>query len=136
MKNIILILTLTIVLGSQFSYGQENATIQFNTNALIGVWYPKHNSDKLHLTFEKKATTKHQYGLSIEILINGEFRNRYSAPCGNDTMLQTHNYSGKWNLNEDDMVLTTSKPINHKGTVYKIVELKSDKLVITEIKKE
>jgi hypothetical protein len=51
-------------------------------------------------------------------------------------MLRTHNFSGKWSLNEDEWIITTSKPINRKGTVYKIVELKPDKLVLAEIKTE
>ena len=136
MKNKFLLLTLTIIFGYQFSFGQESALIEFNTDDLIGVWYPKYNRGKLDLTFEKKVTTEHKYGLSIEILKNGEFRNRYSAPCGNDTMLRTHNYSGKWSLNEDEWIITTSKPINRKGTVYKIVELKPDKLFLAEIKTE
>lgn len=136
MKNKTLILTFTILFSYLFGYGQENELIEFNTDDLIGVWYPKYNRGKSNLTFEKKVTTKHKYGLNIEILKNGEFRNRYSAPCGNDTMLQTHNYSGKWNLNESNWIITTSEPINRKGTVYKIMELKSNKLVLAEIKTE
>lgn len=136
MNNKILILTLTILFSYQFSFGQENESNEFNTEDLIGLWYPKYNRGKSVLTFEKKLTTENKYGLSIEILKNGEFRNRYSAPCGNDTMLRTHNYSGKWNLNENDWIMTTSKPINRQGTVYKIVELKSDKLVLNQIKIE
>jgi hypothetical protein len=136
MKNKFLLLTLTIIFGYQFSFGQESALIEFNTDDLIGVWYPKYNRGKLDLTFEKKVTTEHKYGLSIEILKNGELRNRDSAPCGNYTMLRTHNFSGKWSLNEDEWIITTSKPINRKGTVYKIVELKPDKLVLAEIKTE
>ncbi|MFH6605132.1 lipocalin family protein [Maribacter algicola] len=136
MKNKILILTLTILFSYQFGFGQENESMEFNSDDLIGVWYPKYIRGKSDLTFEKKVTTEHKYGLSIEILKNGEFRNRYSAPCGNDTMLRTHNYSGKWNLNENDWIITTSEPINRKGTVYKIVELMSDKLVLAEINAE
>ncbi len=136
MNNKILILTLIILFSHQFGFGQENKSNEFNTDNLIGVWYPKYSRGKTDLIFEKKVTTEHKYGLSIEILKNGEFRNRYSAPCGNDTMLRTHNYSGKWNLNENDWIITTSEPINRKGTVYKIVELKSDKLVLAEIKTE
>jgi len=120
MKNKILLLTLTILFSYQFGFGQENESIEFNTDDLIGVWYPKFNRGKLELAFEKKVTTERKYGLSIEILKTGEFRNRYSAPCGNDTKLRTHNYSGKWSLN----------------TVYKIMELKPDKLVLAEIETE
>ncbi|MBC3846972.1 lipocalin family protein [Winogradskyella echinorum] len=136
MKNKILLLTLTILFGFQLSFGQENELTEFNANDLIGEWYPKYNRGKLELTFEKKVTTEHKYGLSIEILKNGEFRNRYSAPCGNDTMLRTHNYSGKWSLNKGEWIITTTEPINRQGTVYKIVELKLDKLVLAEIKTE
>lgn len=136
MKNKILILTLTMQFVYQFGFGQENKSIEFNANDLIGVWCPKYNPGKSDLIFEKKVTTEHKYGLSIEILKNGEFQNRYLAPCGNDTMLLTHNYSGKWSLNENDWIITTTEPINRKGTVYKIVELKSDKLVLAEIKTE
>lgn len=136
MKNKILLTTLGIIFCHQFSFGQGKTTIKFNTNDLIGVWYPKYNRVNDDLTFEKKSITKHRYGLSIEILKNGEFRNRYSATCGTDTMLQTHNYNGKWNLNEEDWIISTTKPINRKGTVYKIVELKTDQLVLSEIKVE
>lgn len=136
MKNKTLILALTILFNYQFGFGQENKSIEFNTDDLIGVWYPKYNRGKSDLTFEKKVTTKHKYGQSIEIFKNGEFRNRYSAPCGNDTALRTHNYNGKWSLNENDWIITTTEPINRQGTVYKIVELKSDRLVLAEIKTE
>ena len=133
MKNRFLILTLTIIFSYQFGFGQENESIEFNPDDLIGVWYPRYDRGRSDLTFEKKVTTEHKYGLSIELLKSGEFRNRYSAPCGNDTMLRTHNYNGKWSLNENDWIITTSEPINRKGTIYKILELKSDKLVLSEI---
>jgi hypothetical protein len=136
MKNKILLLTFTIIFGYQFSFGQENALTEFNTDDLIGVWYPKYNRGKLDLTFEKKVTTEHKYGLSIEILKNGEFRNRYSAPCGNDSAMFTQNYNGKWNLDESNWILTTTKPVFRKGKTYKIVELKSDRLILEEIKTE
>jgi len=110
--------------------------IDFNSDDLIGVWYPKYNRGKHDLIFEKKVATGHEYGLRIEILINGEFRNRYSAPCGNDSMLWTHNYIGKWSLDKEEWIITTTEPINRKGTVYRIVELKSDKLILVEIKTE
>lgn len=136
MKDKILILTLSILFNYQFGFGQKNISNKFNTDDLIGEWYPKYNRGKSDLTFEKKVTNEHKYGLTIEILKNGEFRNKYSAPCGNDNMLRTHNYSGKWNLNENDWIITTTEPINRKGTVYKIMELKPYKLVLSEIKME
>ena len=55
MKNKILILTLTILFSYQFGFGQENESIEFNSDDLIGVWYPKYNRCKLGLTFEKKS---------------------------------------------------------------------------------
>ena len=65
---------------------------------------------------------------------NGAFYNKYSAPCGNDTMLRTHNYNGKWKLDEKDWTISTTKPINGNGNLFKIVSLQSNKLIIEEIK--
>ena len=91
MKNKILILSLTFQFCSLFSFGQVKEAIEFNIDDLIGVWYPLKSHDKFHLNFEKKVTTEYIYGLSIEFKKNGEFKNRYLAPCGNDTKLLSHN---------------------------------------------
>ena len=136
MKNKALLIIFAVMFSYQFSYGQKDEPIEFNASDLIGVWYPKYRGESDRLFFEKGIATKHTYGLRIEILKNGEFYNRYSAPCGNDTMLRTHNYNGKWNLNENEWILTTTKPINRKGKVYKIMELKTDKLILAEIRTE
>jgi hypothetical protein len=136
MKNKIQLIILTIMFSYQFSYGQNNEQIEFKSDDLIGIWIPKYNRENDNLTFEKKTTTEYKYGLSVEILKNGEFHNRYSAPCGNDTMLRTQNYKGKWSLNTDEWIISTSEPIIQKGTNYKIIELKSDKLILAEIKPE
>ena len=135
MKNNIL-LTIFTLMTIQLSYSQNDETIEFDTNNLIGIWYLKYNRKNENLTFEKKVEIEHKYGSRIEILKNGEFHNRYSAPCGNDRRLFTDNYNGKWSLNTEEWIITTTEPINHKGTVYKIVELKSDKLVLSEVKIE
>lgn len=136
MKNNFLIIILVVLFSNQLSYGQKKESAEFNSGDLIGVWYPKYNREGDNLIFEKRKTTDHKYGLRVEILKNGEFYNRYFAPCGNDTMLRTHNYNGKWNLNESDWVLTTTEPIIRKGKIYKIVELQADKLILAEIKTE
>lgn len=132
--NKILLIIVTVVFSYLSSYSQNNESTDFNADHLIGVWLPKYNSENDDLTFEKKITTEHKCSSSVEILKSGEFYNRYSAPCGNDTRLRTHNYNGKWSLNKHEWIITTTEPINRKGTVYKIVELKSDKLILAEIK--
>jgi len=130
-KKIPLII-LTIVFCYQWNYSQ-NEPIEFNYDDLIGVWHQKFNRKRSdNLIFEKKVM-EHKYGLSIEILANREFHSRYSAPCGNTRMLYTHNYNGKWHLNKEEWILTTTKPINQKETMYKIIELKSDKLILMKI---
>ncbi|WP_026706009.1 hypothetical protein [Flavobacterium soli] len=136
MKNNFLIIILVVLFSNQLSYGQKNESAEFNSGDLIGVWYSKYNREGDNLIFEKRKATDHKYGLRVEILKNGEFYNRYSAPCGNDTRLRTHNYKGKWSLNESEWVLTTTEPINLKGKIYKIVELQADKLILAEIKTE
>ena len=136
MKNKFLSLSLTVMFGLQFSFGQENAIFDFNADDLIGIWQPTYTNRTAELTFIRQVETVRKYGLRIQFLKSGEFRSRYSAPCGNDSMLRTHNYSGIWSLDEDNWILTTSEPINRNGTVFKIVELKSDKMVLAEIKIE
>nr|WP_299169548.1 hypothetical protein [uncultured Allomuricauda sp.] len=136
MKYKFLLLSLTVMFGLQFSFGQENAIFDFNADELIGTWRPTYDNRTAELTFERQVETERKYGLWIEILKSGEFRSRYSAPCGNDSMLRTHNYNGIWSLDEDEWILTTSEPINRNGTLFKIVELKSDKMVLAEIKIE
>ncbi|CAL2082942.1 Lipocalin-like domain-containing protein [Tenacibaculum sp. 190524A02b] len=134
MKNTVLLI-IAIIISQQVVYGQSKST-KFNSDHLIGQWYSKNIQGNNNLIFEKRTTKEHEYGSSIELLKNGEFHNRYSAPCGNDTKLRTHNYKGKWALNTKEWIITTNKPIDHKGKVYKIVALKSDKLVLQKIKKE
>ncbi len=134
MKNKILLLIIAFLTLSNFSYSQNTETTEFKADNLIGVWNPINNNENNNLFFEKKTDTKHKYGLSIEILKNGEFYSKYSAPCGNDSKLRTHNYNGEWILDEKNWIITTSKPINGNGTVFKIVELKSNKLILSEIK--
>jgi len=142
MKNKILSLILIIICqlsysqNNELSYSQNNESNQFDASDLIGVWHLKFNRENDNLTFEKKVTSEHKYGSRIEILETGEFYNRYSAPCGNDGALFTHNYNGKWSLNEEKWIITTSEPINRRGTVYEIVDLQSDKLILAEIKTE
>src|SRR6218665_182099 len=134
MKNYIFLLVAFLTL-SGVSYSQNNTTTTFRADYLIGTWTPSYNKDNNHyLVFEKKTYTKHKYGSSVEFLKNGIFYNKYSAPCGNDTKLKTHNYNGKWKLDEKDWTITTTKPINGNGTIFKIVSLQSDKLIIEEIK--
>ncbi|MGW9685080.1 hypothetical protein [Flagellimonas sp. 2504JD1-5] len=122
--------------GLQFSFGQEYAILDFNADDLIGTWYPTYDNRTTELTFERRVENVRKYGLRIQILKSGEFRSRYSAPCGNDSMLRTHNYNGIWSLDEDEWILTTSEPINRNGTIFRIVELKSDKMVLVGIEIE
>jgi Lipocalin-like domain len=133
MKNKILLL-FTLLALTEFSYCQNHETSQFKTTDLIGVWLPIYNKDNNNLVFEKKTTTEHRYGSSIEIFKNGDFYYRYSAPCGNDSMMHTQNYNGKWILDEKDWIITTTKPIKGNGTLFKIVELQANKLILVEIK--
>lgn len=125
-----------VMFGLQLSFGQENARFDFNADELIGTWRPTYDNRTALLTFERQSETDRKYGLRIEILKSGEFRSRYFARCGNDSMLRTHNYKGVWSLEIDDWILTTSEPINQNGTVFKIVELKSNKMVLAEVSKE
>ncbi len=122
--------------GQLFGFGQEYTRNEINANDLTGTWYPTYGARNSELTFEKRTKSSRNYGLRFEFLKSGEFRSRYSAPCGNDSMLRTHIYNGIWSLDEEDRILTTSEPINRKGTIFKIVELKSDKMVLVGIEIE
>jgi len=136
MKKYILFL-LTILILSSVSYAQSMATTSFRASDLIGTWTKSYDNDKSnYLVFKKKTDTKYKYGLSIEFLKNGEFYSKYIAPCGNDSMLKTHNYNGKWQLNEKDWTIRIIKPISGKESFFKIVLLQSDKLILEEIKVE
>lgn len=132
MKNHIFLLVTFLTL-SGVGYSQNTTT--FRADDLIGTWMPIYNKDNNgYFVFEKKTDTKRRYGSSVEFQKNGAFYNKYSAPCGNDTMLRTHNYNGKWKLDEKDWTISTTKPINGNGNLFKIVSLQSNKLIIKEIK--
>lgn len=134
MKKYILLIIAFISL-SGFGYSQSYSMKSFRADDLIGTWIPIYNKDNNgYLIFVKKTDTKRRYGSSVEFQKNGAFYNKYSAPCGNDTMLRTHNYNGKWKLDEKDWTISTTKPINGNGNLFKIVSLQSNKLIIEEIK--
>mgnify|MGYP001419299070 CR=1 FL=1 len=119
MKKYILFL-LTILILSSVSYAQSMATTSFRASDLIGTWTKSYDNDKSNYLVFKK----------------GEFYSKYIAPCGNDSMLKTHNYNGKWQLNEKDWTIRIIKPISGKESFFKIVLLQSDKLILEEIKVE
>jgi len=137
MKKLLVLTILAAINFHQLSYSQRNETIKFNTNDLLGVWDLKSNLKNDNLIFEKRAVTEHKYGSSIEFLKNGEFYHRYSAPCGNDRKKYTDNYNGKWDLNKEEwIIITNTKSNNQKGSIYKILKLQSDKLILEEIKED
>ena len=116
--------------GQLVGYAQEHIVTEINANDLIGTWYPTYDATKSAVSFKKRRNSHRNYGLRLEFLESGEFRSRYSARCGNDSMFRTQNYSGIWILDEEDWILTTSEPIVRKGTTFKIAKLDTDKMVL------
>ncbi len=124
---IILFLCLCLSTGT---HGQTY--IDFDSNApvdLFGTWYPTYNIiSKDTLSFIRIRKNGNDFGQRVEINKNGVFADIYTAPCGNDESI--HHTKGHWFFDSSTNIFKTSILICNKDSIYKIVKLNIDSLVL------
>lgn len=128
-------LLLTIVfafLATTICAQDTSKVVTINLEHLTKTWFLTNQSTSNQLLFFAATSAQHGWGQRIEFDKQGQFVDAYSAPCGNDQNI--HHHQGKWMLNRETMVLTTTIPINYKETVHKIEKLTETQLVLTEFK--
>lgn len=124
---IILFLCLCLTTGT---HGQTY--IDFDSNApvnLFGTWYRAYSnfiSDTL--SFTRTSKNGYDFGQRVEINKNGVFADIYTAPCGNDESI--HHTKGHWFFDSSTNIFKTSILICNKDSIYKIVKLNIDSLVL------
>ena len=128
--NIILFFSLTssTLLGQVITDNNDLITKQ-----LTGTWYVINHwpATKDTLVFGRQTKAPNNYGNSIVIYESGEFRDIYTAPCGNDERL--HDTKGKWYLDKQGAFITTTIPIYLDRSHNKILKLTADTLTLLQV---
>lgn len=130
-KNLLLLFFLSLCCTI---YSQENNISKINNNNLIGIWFQKRERGNPNLVFEKKFTSKLDFGLSLTLYSTGDFKSSYKAPCGSDRALFTKNYSDKWLFNKETNILKLTNSKDQTTITYEIIDLKNEQLILSKIK--
>ncbi|KJJ37840.1 hypothetical protein [Aequorivita vladivostokensis] len=140
MKIRILNLTFILTLIYGISFGQNQASTEFNINHLNGTWKNITEFRSAKLTYAKSHRTEKDYvGLIMEFKADGKVISRHkikSLRCGND--LRRIPRKGEWYFDRETGILQTNMESQISGgseivQSYKILELTNDRLVMKRI---
>jgi hypothetical protein len=110
-----------------FSY---NLISQIKPENFVGRWRLVKKDRSTNLITIKKDS--HGYGVTIHLLKNGNIRETFSAPCGNDPRFFTSAKKGigSWSYNDNNKMFTSTIAVLGNVKVFKLISFNGDVAVL------